>query len=234
MEGHSEWRAKLALACYIALVGGIFAGSIALALVSFGFGIDVLDPPFPIAFISIPINEAIILVITLLFARHKGASLEKLGLKRAGFRTLAIVAVAALPLILLVSGISIGEEMLFGPDPTAELLEKALTPRNSLQLIIMIALNLVLVGPCEELAFRGFVQRGFENSFGKVQGLLLASGLFGLLHGLNTVYAIVPLVVGGLVLGFVWQRTGGNTTVSALMHGVYNSIALALAYFLTV
>ena len=65
-------------------------------------------------------------------------------------------------------------------------------------------------------------------------GLVIASVLFGLLHGLNTLYAIVPLIVGGLVLGYVWQRTGGNTNASALMHGVYDSVAIALAYFFTV
>jgi membrane protease YdiL (CAAX protease family) len=37
-----------------------------------------------------------------------------------------------------------------------------------------------------------------------------------------------------LVLGYVWQRTGGNTTASALLHGVYDTIAIAAAYFLTV
>jgi len=199
-----------------------------------GMGIDILDPPYPTALISIPVNEAIILGVTLLFARYKGASLKKLGLKKASFRVLAIVSVVAVPLFLLVAGISVGEEMFFGPDPIAELVEKAVMPRDSFQLVVMIVLFLVLVGPCEELAFRGFVQRGFENSFGKMTGLLLASVLFGLLHGLNTLYAIVPVFVVGLVLGYVWQRTGGNTTASALMHGVYNSIAIATAYFLTV
>ncbi|UCE43923.1 MAG: CPBP family intramembrane metalloprotease [Candidatus Bathyarchaeota archaeon] len=234
MEDQPEWRAKLAFTCFFALVGGIFVGSLVLGLVSLGMGIDILDPPFPIALISIPVNEAIILGITLLFAKYKGASLKELGLKKASFGILLTVSLAALPLLLLVWGISIGEEIFLGPDPTAGLLEKALTPRNPIQLAIMIAFSLVLVGPCEELAFRGFVQRGFENSFGKMRGLLLASGLFGIVHGLNTLYAIVPVFVGGLVFGYVWQRTGGNTIVSALMHGVYDTIALTIAYSLAI
>jgi len=60
--------------------------------------------------------------------------------------------------------------------------------------------------------------------------LLIASVLFGLLHGLNTLYAIVPIFVGGLVLGYVWQRTNGNTIASALMHGLNNSISIAIAF----
>lgn len=237
MENQSKWKAKIALACYFALVGGILLGSFVVGLVlvvMFGLRTDYTDLPFPIALISLPVNEAIFLGITLLFARYKGAGLRELGLKKASFTVLAIVSVVALPLFLLGVGVSVGEEMIFGPDPMAELVEKAVTPRDSFQLVAMIVFSLVLVGPCEELAMRGFVQRGFENSFGKMGGLLVTSVLFGVMHGLNTLYAIVPVFVVGLVFGYVWQRTGGNTTASALMHGVYDSIAIAAAYFLTV
>lgn len=233
MENQPKWGAKLALACFLALVGGILMGSLILGFVLFGMKIDYLDLPFPIALISLPVNETIILGVTLLFARYKGASLKELGLKKTGLRTLATVSVVAVPLLLIGVGISIGEEIVFGPDPVGELVEELVMPRNSFQLVAMIILSLVLVGPCEELAFRGFVQKGFENSFGKMKGLLFASVLFGLLHGLNTLYAIVPTFVGGLILGYVWQQTGGNTTASALMHGVNNSIAIAITYLLT-
>jgi len=234
MENQSEWRAKLSLACYLVLVVGILMGSLIVELILLGMGTDYMDLPFPIALISLPVNETIILGVTILFARHKGASLKQLGLKKASLRILTIVSVGAVLLLLMGVAISIGEDMVFGRDPTEELVEKLVMPRDSLQLIAMIALSLVLVGPCEELAFRGFVQKGFENSFGKTKGLLIASVLFGLLHGLNTLYAIVPAFAAGLVLGYVWQQTGGNTTASALMHGINNSIAIAIAYFLTV
>lgn len=234
MEKQFRWKAKLALACYFVLVGGIFLGSIILELILFGMGVDYLNSPFPVALIATPINEFIILVITLLFARYKGASFKELGLKKVSFKILAIVSFLAALLYFIGLGISIGEEIIFGPDPTSELFAKLVTPRDSFQLIVIIVFHLVLVGPCEELAFRGFVQRGFENSFGRMKSLLIASVLFGLLHGLNTLYAIIPILVGGLVLGYVWQQTGGNTTASALMHGINNSISIAIAYFLTV
>lgn len=234
MENQPKWTAKAALACFLALVGGILLGSLVVGLVLLGMGIDYLSLPFPIALISLPVNETIFVVITLLFAKYKGASLKELGLKKPSVRILMIVSVVAVPLLLLGVGISVGEEMVFGPDPMAELLEKSVMPRDPFQLVAMVALSLVLVGPCEELAFRGFVQRGFENSFGKKRGLLVSSVLFGLLHGLNTLYAVVPVFVVGLVLGYVWQRTGGNTTATALMHGVYDAIAIAIAYYLSI
>jgi len=234
MENQPKWKAKAALACYLALVGGLLTASLVVWLVLFGMGIDYIDLPFPLALISLPVNEALIVVITLLFARHKGASLKELGLKKASIRILMIVSVVTVPLFLLGVGISVGEEMVFGPDPIEGQVEGAVMPRDPFQLVTMVALSLVLVGPCEELAFRGFVQRGFENSFGKRWGLLVSSVLFGLLHGLNTLYAVAPVFIVGLVLGYVWQRTGGNTTATALMHGVYDAIAIATAYYLSI
>jgi membrane protease YdiL (CAAX protease family) len=126
------------------------------------------------------------------------------------------------------------ETILFGPDPSAEQLQLAIQPRDFTQLIALVALNLALVGPAEELAFRGFIQRGFENSFGKTPGLLSASVLFALLHGLNSLYSIAPILAVALALGYMWQRGGGNTTATLLMHGVYNSVQIILLYFITI
>ena len=95
----------------------------------------------------------------------------------------------------------------------------------------MISISLLLVGPAEELAFRGFIQRGFENSFGKNYGLLIASLLFGLLHGLNSFYSIMPVTVISLFLGYIWQKTQGNTIATAWIHGLYDALAIAITYF---
>lgn len=234
MENQSTWKAKLALACYFALIGGIFLGAIILEIILLSMGIDYEDAPFPTALIGTPINQFIILGVTLLFAKYKGAGFRELGLKTVSLRILAIASVLAALLYFTGLGLSIGEEIIFGPDPTSELVAELVIPRDSFQLIVTVGFHLLLVGPCEELAFRGFVQKGFEYSFGKLKGLLVASALFGLLHGLNTLYAIVPIFVGGLILGYVWQQTGGNTTASALMHGINNSISITIAYLLTV
>ena len=235
MESQPKWKAKAAFACYLALICGILLSSLVVGLLLLSMGIiHVEDLPFPVALISLPVSETLIVVITLLFARYKGVGLKELGLRKSSIRILIIASAVAMPLFLLGVGISAGEEMVFGPDPSEDIVEKAVMPRDPFQLVAMIALSLVLVGPCEELAFRGFVQRGFENSFGKGWGLLVSSVLFGLLHGLNTLYAIVPVFVVGLVLGYVWQRTDGNTTATALMHGVYDTIAIAIAYYVSV
>jgi len=61
MKEKSEWTAKLALTCYLALVGGIFMASLIMGIALLGLRTDYLDLPFPIALISIPVSETIIL-----------------------------------------------------------------------------------------------------------------------------------------------------------------------------
>ncbi len=234
MKNHSVWKAKISFACYLALGGGILLGSFIVAFIFLGIRLDIQELTFPTALISLPINEGIILGITILFARYKGANMKNLGLKKPSLKILLLVSIGALFLLLLAGTISAVQESVLGPDPLAEELNNAVLPRNLFQLVIFVALSMALVGPAEELAFRGFVQRGFENSFGKAVGLLIASILFGLLHGLNSPRAIIPVTVVSLALGYVWQKTDGNTTTSAWMHGLYDSIALAIAYFATV
>jgi membrane protease YdiL (CAAX protease family) len=231
MENQSDLKAKIAFLCYITLAAGLLVGSTIVAFIVLGLGVDFQELNFSLALLSLPITEGIILAITLLFAKYEGASLRKLGLKKPSLRIIVIVSFAAVLLLFLAGGISLVEEIVLGPDPDAELLVEALLPRDSLQLIALIGISIALVGPAEELAFRGFVQRGFENSFGKTAGLLIASILFGVLHGLNSLRSIIPVTAVSLFLGYIWQKTDGNTTASAWMHGLYDAIAIAITYF---
>jgi membrane protease YdiL (CAAX protease family) len=234
MENQSFWRAKAAFLCYLTLAAGLIVGSIIVVIILLGLGLDFQELNFPAALLSLPITEGIILGITLLFAKYEGASFRELGLKKPSLRIIVVVSFAAVFLLFLAGSISLVEEIILGPDPEAELLVEALLPRDSLQLIALIGISLALVGPAEELAFRGFVQRGFENSFGKTAGLVFASILFGLLHGLNSLRSILPVTAVSLFLGYIWQKSDGNTVASAWMHGLYDAIAIAITYFASV
>jgi len=226
MENQSKWGAKLALASSLALLGAVLTVYVMIGYVA-------LDLPLPIGLVVVPIDEIIVLAVTLLFARYKAGGSKKLGLKRISLETLAIVSVAAVPLYLLGAGIVSVLTIMFGPSPMAEDYVEAVMPRDVIQLTALVVISLVLVGPVEELAFRGFVQKGFENSLGKRKGLLIASFMFGLMHITASPHNVVTGFVGGLVLGYVWQKTGENTTASAVMHGTLNAVAFILAYFST-
>jgi membrane protease YdiL (CAAX protease family) len=230
MKDKAGWRAPIAIACYIALFAGILLASIVVAFIIVGFELDIQNLPFPSSLLSIPITEITILGITLFFAKQKGANLQQLGLKKPKLKTIILVTIGAVLLIMFAGTISIIEEVLVGPDPMAQEILTALLPHNSIQLILLLLFSIFLVGPAEELAFRGFIQRGLQNSFGNIAGLLIASLMFGLLHGLNSLRAIIPVTIISLILGYVWQKTNGDTTSVAWMHGLYDAITITLAY----
>ena len=107
----------------------------------------------------------------------------------------------------------------------------------------MIPLVIFIVGPFEELLYRGVVQGRLRESFGPPAAILLASLIFALIHlpahgfgaaGLAPTAASMAALVGGsIVFGGLYEWTG-NLTVVALVHGLYNSILLALLYVVTV
>jgi len=225
----NKWGAKRALACYLSLIGGVIVASLLISAILASMNLDILNLPYPYALISVPINEATFLGITLLFA-----GFSRLGFKRLDPKTAVWVSIVAVLIIFLAGAIGAVETTVFGPDPLTDQLRQAIAPRDLTQLGLLIALNLILVGPVEELAFRGYIQQGLQNSLGKPAGLLVAAFLFGLIHSLNSLYSVLPVFAVGLVLGFVWQRTGGNTTATALMHGLYNTVEFLLIYFVQV
>jgi membrane protease YdiL (CAAX protease family) len=236
MENQIKWGAKPAVVSAIVISIIVF-----IVHSMFGFGIfrfsswriD-LGISFPYYMVVVPIVEVLILVVVLSFARIYGADLTDLGLKKIAPSTLARVMAALMLLYLVTMLVTFVLTNVVGPDPLSESFSEASVPQSFLQLVVYVVIYMVLVGPAEELAFRGFIQRGLANSFGAMKGLLLASLLFGLPHMINYPYNAATATATGLVLGYVWQRTGQNTTATAILHGVFNSIGVILVYVGTI
>ena len=232
MESQPKWGAKIAIAAALVITVTVF-----IVHSIFGFGIlqftswhTELFSPFTRYMIVVPIIEVLILAEILVFARHTRASFKDLGLIRTTPKTLARVLPALMALYLATVVVTFVLTNVFGPDPMAEAFTVAAIPRDPFQLVAYLIIYMVLVGPAEELAFRGFVQKGLENTFGKLKGLVIASVLFGLPHVINYPYNAVTATATGLVLGYVWLKTDQNTTATAVLHGTFNSIGVILVY----
>jgi hypothetical protein len=78
---------------------------------------------------------------------------------------------------------------------------------------------------CEELLFRGYVQRQAERSLGAAGGVLLSGLVFGLYH-LRLTQAL-PLIALGLYLAYLAWRTG-SLWVPIVVHFANNAFAVAL------
>ncbi len=152
---------------------------------------------------------------------------DLLRISRLSARDAALVVIAGIGLLLLQYAALIGlqsaglgtaqnQATVPGGDPVAYYLA-------------MVAVSVLVVGPVEELLFRGVVQGGLRRAFDAAPAILLASVLFGLIHlpgiegSTGEQWAYVGVVVGlGCVLGVLYERTN-NVLIPGLAHGIYNA-----------
>lgn len=106
--------------------------------------------------------------------------------------------------------------------------------QNPTVFLLLIPLSFLLIGPGEELLFRGLVQGTLREAIHPTRAVVLASALFASIHLFSLsgegklVYIGVAFVLA-LVLGATYEYTG-NLTVPALIHGAYNAVQFAGAY----
>lgn len=102
--------------------------------------------------------------------------------------------------------------------------------------LAMVPLSILVVGPVEELLFRGTVQGLLRRAWGPWPAIALATAVFGLVHyagvsGTGTerlAYMFIAAILGG-VLGYLYEVTG-SVVVPALVHGTYNAVIFGVQY----
>ena len=80
----------------------------------------------------------------------------------------------------------------------------------------------------EEVFFRGFILRGLINRWGFAPALVVSAVVFSALHLAPAL--LLPVFVTGLLLGFLYQRTGSLWPCIAV-HAAQNLVAVFSAWF---
>jgi len=71
----------------------------------------------------------------------------------------------------------------------------------------IILLMIVIIGPGEELFWRGYLQRHWQNRFGKIKGFVFAAVLYALVHAASgNIMLVLSAGVCGLFWGFLYLR----------------------------
>jgi len=104
-------------------------------------------------------------------------------------------------------------------------------------LLLLIPASILLIGPGEELLFRGVVQGRIREVFSPVPGVLIPSVIFAGLHWFalsggspqGNLVALGILVVPALVFGVAYEYSD-NIVVPSLIHGFYNATLFSLLY----
>lgn len=105
-------------------------------------------------------------------------------------------------------------------------------------LLLLVPASFLVIGPGEELLFRGVVQGRIREALGPVLGVGLASAIFAGIHYFaltggtpaGNLVALAVLFFPSLVFGVAYEWTE-NVVVPALIHGAYNATLFAGLYF---
>jgi hypothetical protein len=77
----------------------------------------------------------------------------------------------------------------------------------------------------EEVCFRGMLFGGLREKMPRIGAALVSGVVFGALHALTGVSAVPPLIVFGLILALLYEKTG-SIVPCILLHMLNNSVAL--------
>jgi len=238
--GTAAWRPGLTIAItvgllIVAVLAQLIVGGVATLLyLSLG---GTFENPWAVVILTIPTQLVLLGVGYLFVTRRLGGlrvvvpSTTQLGLV-AGATVLMLALNAAGNLALSRAGVV--------TPPDAMLIAASTQP---LILLAFAVLSLVLVGPAEELLFRGAVQGNLRTAFGPAVAIGLTATVFGLIHVSNFLAVGAPLTVAvwvsiglvilnGVIYGGLYERTG-NLTVPVLAHGLFNAVGFAF-YFVTI
>jgi membrane protease YdiL (CAAX protease family) len=92
--------------------------------------------------------------------------------------------------------------------------------------LIQLAVLAAIAGLSEEVLFRGVLLPALARDLSPLGGLLVTSGLFGLVHFASSTYALLAGVMG-CYLGVLFLLTG-SLVAPIVSHGLYDFAALAV------
>jgi uncharacterized protein len=125
---------------------------------------------------------------------------------------------AALPLVVLVSALS--QKVLREQGGSNPILDIILSSQNHFTVVILYLMVAVLAPIFEETLFRGFFLTSLSRYLPPWAAIACSGGLFAFAH--LTGSDLLPLSLLGMVLGYVYLRTG-NLLTSILLHSLWNS-----------
>lgn len=109
-----------------------------------------------------------------------------------------------------------------------ELIEQVL--EQNLGIVFSLAVMAVTPAICEEILFRGYLQRQFERSIGVVAAILVVGLIFGIFHLRFTQF--IPLSVIGMYLAYLTWRSG-SIWPAIIIHFANNAFAVCLGLYIS-
>lgn len=236
----------LGTAVFLAVIayagGNVLAVAVVTVLVTLGMELTIRR----LLLVSVLSIQLVFFVgVSIAYLRHRGLSLGDVGLRRPDLEGWIVLGVGFVATIVLWLGASIATFFVgvrFGVErEQQEIIELGM--QDPFVFVILAVLSILVVGPAEELLFRGVIQTRLRESFGVAAGLTLATALFAIVHLpgfvdmgdlgsgelLGGLLGVSVLFVVGGVLAVVYEYTG-NLVIPAVIHGLFNATQAAFGY----
>lgn len=219
----------------VGLIVGIILGMVLYGLVGAPLSIPI-DGPLGQLLFTVGTYAGVAAVGLLYLVRHE-LSFSYVRLRLPGWLALGVTALTVVVLVAL--AITIPRVIGWLGLPLAEHSVKETLEGNPSVALVLIPVSILIVGPAEELLYRGIIQTRLKDVFGTYSAVAVAAVLFAAVHFLayldpanipgtlvTMVFLLLPL---GMILGAVYEYTG-NLIVPAVAHGVYNAITYGSVY----
>jgi membrane protease YdiL (CAAX protease family) len=154
-----------------------------------------------------------------------------------------LVNLISLFLELFFSSLFIFPNIFTAQAPSVDL-ESIISSANIIEIILLVVIMIVIIGLSEEVAFRGFMQKGLVKNFGKKLGIWLTAIIFALIHVVTIFLTLSPLSILisfltlfppylflSLFLGYLFYWRNSNLIAPIVAHGVYDAITVLLVFF---
>jgi membrane protease YdiL (CAAX protease family) len=188
-----------------------------------------IDTPLGILVMIVPM-QAMILLATLFCVRNEEHRARALGLCKPalpmGVTVLLVLGTPAVQALALILGANSGLE----PTPQLEMLDHLLRQSSGVTAWLFGVLATIVPACCEELFFRGLVQRRLAARFSPFTCVFVSGTVFALYHAdpLHVVMIILP----GLWFAYLAWRSR-STFVAMVAHLVFNAVGVTMGRFVS-
>jgi membrane protease YdiL (CAAX protease family) len=147
---------------------------------------------------------------------HRGGSLWSLsGGRWTSWRGVAVDLAIALPFWIVWEGAAYAVATLLGPSSAKSV--ASLLPRSLSEILLWTA-TCVTAGVCEEMVFRGYLQRQLHALGGSIAAAVACQGVvFGIFHGYQGWKHVITISVLGILFGLLaaWRK---NLRANMIVH----------------
>ncbi|QKY20300.1 CPBP family intramembrane metalloprotease [Halolamina sp. CBA1230] len=170
-----------------------------------------------------------------LYLRERGIPVRSIGVRLPSIKEFGIVIGALV--LSFVYLIAVSQLLSATGTEAAENQVSSLAMENPEIVLYLLPGSFLLIGPGEELLFRGVVQNRIREAFSPVPGVVIASVIFAAIHvgslvatDPSAVLVSVGVLMGpSLILGGIYEYTR-NLVVPIIVHGTYNALIFLSLY----